>query len=60
MGDRPTGEESVRKIMKTGGEDGSYMITLPKAYVKKLGWREKQKVDLTLKGDAIIIRDWKA
>ena len=39
MGDRAAGQESVRKIMKTGGDGGSYMITLPKGYVKKLGWR---------------------
>lgn len=58
MGDRAAGQESVRKIMKTGGDDGSYMITLPKGYVKKLGWREKQKVNLTLTGSKIIIEDW--
>ncbi len=58
MGDRAAGEENVRKIMKTGGEDGSYMITLPKGYVKKLGWRETQKVNLTLRGNTIVIRDW--
>ena len=45
-----------RKLLKTG--DYTYMLTLPKAWVKKLKWRAKQKVELTLESDSIVIKDF--
>lgn len=59
MGTKPAGEENVRKLQKTGEDRASYMVTLPKEYIKKLGWREHQKVVVTLDGKEIRIRDWK-
>lgn len=48
--------KNIRKINK---KSGSYLVTLPMEMVKKLGWREKQKVEFDLEGKKIIIKDWK-
>lgn len=40
MGDKQEGNENMRKLQVTGEVGESYMITLPKALVRKLGWRE--------------------
>ena len=53
-------EENIRKIQKTGRGGESYMITLPKAIVKKLNWREHQKVVVELDGKTVTIKDWEA
>ena len=45
-----------RKLLKTGNY--TYTLTLPKEWVRKLGWRAKQKVELELKSDNIVIRDF--
>ncbi len=58
MARRKIGEENIRSLTKLAG-GGSYGITLPMAYVKKLGWRSKQKLEVKLYGDRIIIKDWK-
>ncbi len=50
-------QEDIRKIGKVGGY--SYSITIPKALIQNLGWREHQKVVVTQEGDALVIRDWK-
>lgn len=36
------------------------MITLPKELVKKLQWREGQKLSVHLYGKELIIKDWSA
>lgn len=48
----------VRKLSKVAS-GASYSVTLPIAFVRHLGWRERQKLDITLKGDTLIIKDWK-
>jgi antitoxin component of MazEF toxin-antitoxin module len=58
MATRKTGKEEIRKIQKTGEDGGSYMITLPKELVEKLGWREHQKVTVHEFGKKLIIEDW--
>lgn len=58
MGRNEIGEENVRKIQRTGEDGGSYMVTLPKAIMKKLEWREHQKVVVTEKDGKITIEDW--
>ena len=45
-----------RKLLLTG--DYTYMVTLPKTWVKKLGWRAKQMVALELTKDAVRIKDF--
>ena len=49
--------DNIRKLNKTGGS--SYSLVLPKEMVKKLGWRERQKLQLEKKGKSIIIKDAK-
>jgi antitoxin component of MazEF toxin-antitoxin module len=48
--------KNIRKILKNGD---SYAITLPIDMVRKLGWREKQKVVVELNGQKITVKDWK-
>jgi len=47
----------THKIFKLGGK--SYVATLPVEFIRDLGWKEGQKIDLTLEGDKIVISDWK-
>jgi len=47
----------IRKINKTAKR--SYSVIIPKEFVKKLRWQERQKVVLSLRGKTITIRDWK-
>lgn len=47
----------VRKLSKVAG-GASYSITLPIEFVRELGWKERQKLEVTLKGDTIIVNDW--
>jgi len=42
-----------RKLLVIG--DYSYMITLPKTWVKKLRWRAKQMVQLELRDGEIVV-----
>jgi len=47
--------KAKRKILKTGSY--TYMITLPKEWVKRLKWRAKQMVELELKEGEIVVKD---
>lgn len=58
MGTTASGEENIRKIQRTGQAASSYMVTLPKSYIKKLEWREHQKVSVVIHGNKIVIKDW--
>jgi len=59
-GRRKAGNENVRSLTKTSS-GSSYAITLPKAVIKEFGWKERQKLQLTIskRGKSITIRDWK-
>ena len=48
----------IRKLSKTGGGK-SFAITLPMEYIKKLKWKEKQKLQVEMKGRTIFVKDWK-
>jgi len=50
-------EKNIRKITKIGKR--SYGIIIPIDIVRKLGWRERQKVVVKLSGKKISIEDWK-
>ncbi len=50
-------DENIRKIQQSGKE-GSYHITLPVRIMRKLKWREGQKVIVKHSGRKIIISDW--
>lgn len=50
-------ERNIRKITKVAG-GSSFSITLPIEMVRKLGWRERQKVVVTMRGKKLSIQDW--
>jgi hypothetical protein len=58
MARKELGEENIRKIERTGRDGQSYMITLPKELVERLGWREHQKVTVHEYDQKLIIEDW--
>lgn len=37
----------------------SYGVVIPKDFIKKLGWKEKQKLVVKLGGKSLSIVDWK-
>ncbi|MFH0857005.1 MAG: AbrB/MazE/SpoVT family DNA-binding domain-containing protein [bacterium] len=58
MGRRKIEENNIRKLTKSSG-GRSFTITLPISFVRKLGWRERQKLVVNMRGKKIIIEDWK-
>ena len=52
-------EKTTRKISSSGGY--SRVISLPRRFLAKLGWREKQNVEITMdeKKKRLIIADSK-
>jgi bifunctional DNA-binding transcriptional regulator/antitoxin component of YhaV-PrlF toxin-antitoxin module len=61
MARRKAGKENVRSLSKVSNGT-SYAITLPIAVVKRFGWKERQKLELTIheRAKTITIRDWSA
>jgi len=49
--------DNIRKLNRTG--IGSYSVVIPKKMIKKLKWREKQKLKIVLRGKSITIKDAK-
>jgi len=47
----------IHKVTKTG-KNSRYVI-IPKEILKKLKWKAKQKVVISLRGEKIIIEDYK-
>jgi bifunctional DNA-binding transcriptional regulator/antitoxin component of YhaV-PrlF toxin-antitoxin module len=47
-----------RNIRKLSKRDESYNITLPIEYVRKLGWRHRQKLVVELRGKTLVVKDW--
>lgn len=56
MGVQKAINKDIRKITRVG--KASLSVTLPIEIVKKLGWKERQKVVVHLSGKKIIIEDW--
>lgn len=56
---RKIGENNIRSLTRGSGGN-SYSLIIPVEYIRKLKWRAKQKLDVQLVGDHIIIRDWKS
>lgn len=59
MADKKEKDKNIRKLTRMGAEGTSIGLTLPVEIVKKLGWKERQKVVVKLKGKEIMIKDWK-
>ena len=58
MARRTLEEREIRSLTKSSG-GRSYTVTIPLEYIKKLKWRAKQKLEVTMYRDRIIIKDWK-
>lgn len=58
MGRKSYSERNIRKLTKMGG-GRSLGLTIPAEFVYKLSLREKQKVVVKLRGQKMIIEDWK-
>jgi antitoxin component of MazEF toxin-antitoxin module len=58
MTTRKTEERNIRSLTKVSG-GSSYAVTIPMEYIRKLKWKGKQKLDVRLYQERIIIRDWK-
>lgn len=58
MARRPLSEKTIRSLTKASGGK-SYTVTIPLEYILKLKWRAKQKLEVTLLGGRIVIKDWK-
>jgi len=57
MSRRKLSEKNIRKLTRMGG-GRSLGLTLPIEIVKKLEWKERQKINVRLFGKKIIIQDW--
>lgn len=57
MADKKESEKNIRKLTRVGR--ASIAVTIPVEMVKKLKWKERQKVVLNLRGSKITIEDWK-
>ena len=53
MGRRALEDRNQRSITKLGCK--SFAVTIPIDYVRKLGWKEKQMVNVTINRGRIII-----
>jgi hypothetical protein len=59
MTTRKTEDRNIRSLTKGSGGT-SYYVTIPMEYIRKLKWKSKQKLEVTLYQDRIIVRDWKS
>lgn len=50
-------EKETGKIMKVSKY--SYGLVIPKDFIKKLKWKEKQKVTVKISHKRVIVSDWK-
>ena len=56
MANKKFGERNVRKITKSGT---SLNVSIPVEILKKLSWKEKQKVVVKKIHGGVTIKDWK-
>jgi antitoxin component of MazEF toxin-antitoxin module len=54
---RKNEESHIRSLTKVS-RGTSYAVTIPMEYIRKLKWKSKQKLEVKLFNDRIIIRDW--
>jgi len=53
MARRASAEKNIRSITKLGSK--SFAVTIPIDYVRQLGWKEKQMVDVKISRGRIVI-----
>jgi hypothetical protein len=49
------GKENTRKVQRS---KGMYYISVPLELMRKLGWRERQKVVVNKFGKGLRVKDW--
>ncbi|MFX0138011.1 MAG: hypothetical protein ACFFDN_30495 [Candidatus Hodarchaeota archaeon] len=52
-------QKNIRKLIRMGRVGSSIGLTLPIEMVRKLKWRERQKIKVRLRGKKITLEDWK-
>ncbi len=57
MARRKLEDRNIRKLTKLGAR--SISVTIPIEMVRKLGWRERQKVVVKMRGKKLTVEDWK-
>ncbi len=57
MARRSLAQRNIRSLTKTSGGK-SYSVIIPIEFIKKLGWRSKQKLEVSLYRGRITIKDW--
>lgn len=57
MPTRKIENRNIRNLTKVAGK--SLAVTIPIDLVRKLGWKERQKVTVTSKGKKLEVKDWK-
>ena len=57
MANRKASQRNIRKITKLGKK--SLAITLPVEMMKRLKWKQRQRLVVKVKGTKLIISDWK-
>lgn len=50
-------QTKTRRLTKSSRT--SYTVVLPIEFIRHLKWQERQKLDITLEGKRLIIKDWK-
>jgi len=51
-------DRNIRSLTKVSGGT-SYAVIIPVEYIRKLKWRSKQKLEVKLYRNRLIISDWK-
>jgi len=47
----------IRKLTKIGKK--SFAVVIPVEYIRKLKWRERQRLMVKLRGKTLTVKDWK-
>lgn len=56
MAIRKLSEQNTRKLTRVGGT--SLSVTIPVDIVRKLRWKERQKVVVRKSGSGVSVKDW--
>jgi len=56
MARRKLKDKNIRKLSRIG--NSSLGLTIPIEIVRKLKWRQKQKVTVHLEGRKLVVKDW--
>jgi bifunctional DNA-binding transcriptional regulator/antitoxin component of YhaV-PrlF toxin-antitoxin module len=52
----PSNRAPYRKLTRLG--KNSFYVVVPRDVIRKLGWRERQKLTVKQRGKRVVIEDW--